>query len=137
MNAVTGDVIATASLLLAVVAVLFSLWYAEIEKAIGVAEPEHKGAKRARRNEIKPALYKALPLSVVATAIAAVFLPRAVDIAYASAGLFSKGWGAWRYDDLKMAFLLTEGILVLLACYCVRRAWRLCEKWYRLRPPSE
>jgi len=137
VTSVTGDVIATASLLLAVIAAIFSLWYSEIEKAIGVDEPDHKGARLALRNEITPTVVKAVPLAAVATLIAAVFLPRTIAISVHSFRLLLEGPHAWRYDDLMMAFLLTEVILVLLAGLCMWMGCKLVIKWNSLRSSAD
>ena len=131
MASVNADVIASASLLLALVAAMFGLWYAEINDALGVHVPtDGDTARKVSRRKVAPVLWnKAFPLAIAATAIALVFMPRACAIILASVALIGKDW---RYDDLLAAFVLTEAILAALAGVTVVRALRLLKKWIAL-----
>jgi len=126
-----ADVIATSSLLLAVVAALMSFWYADVTRAIDEKEPDLPAERKTVGKRIAPIFWtKALPLALGATAIAVVFLPRALGIVAEAASAFGKGW---RYDDMKTACVVTEGLMVLLACVTVYLAQRLGAKRRRLR----
>lgn len=130
MASVNSDVIASASLLMALVAALFGLWYVEIDRALGEQAREGAVARKVVRDRVGLVLWnKALPLAGSATAVAAVFLPRALAIGTSSISLIGK---EWRYDDLMAAFLLTELVLVALAILTALRAARLFNKWITL-----
>lgn len=130
MASINSDVIASASLLLALVASLFGLWYLEIDRALTEAEPEGTVARRVVRNRVGLVLWnKALPLAGTAGAVAAIFMPRAVAIVISCISLIGKDW---QYDDLMAAFVLTQAILTALAVLTVLRAGRLFAKWIAL-----
>lgn len=130
MATVNADVIASVSLLLALVAALFGIWYAEINDALEVEVPEGRTARNVARRKVSPVLgNKALPLAAAAMAISGVFLPRAVAITWTSVSLLGSDW---KYDDLLAAFLLTEAILLILAIVTVSRALRLMGIWIAL-----
>ena len=127
----TANVIATSSLLLAVVAALMSFWYADVNKAIEEKEPKLPAEKSALGKRIAPVLWsKALPLAVGATAIATVFLARTIGILVEATHAIGRGW---RYDDMKAACVMTEVMMLLLAGVTVRLAWLLAAKRFRLR----
>ncbi|ASE40795.1 hypothetical protein [Brevundimonas vesicularis] len=124
------NIIATCSLLLAVITALMSFWYADVAKAIGETEPKLPGERRTLRHKIRPVFWtKALPLALGATAIAIVFFARACKIAIAAL----QGVGRLEYDDMQAAFLVTEGLMVILAGVTIKLAWQLGWKIERLR----
>ncbi len=126
-----ANVIATSSLLLAVVAALMSFWYADVNKAIEEKEPKLPAERTTLGKKIAPILWsKALPLAIGSTAIAIVFLSRALSIVAQAISVVGKGW---RYDDMKAACVVTEALMLLLAVVTVSLACRLGAKRHRLR----
>ncbi len=124
------NIIATSSLLLAVITALMSFWYADVAKAIGETETKLPGERRTLRDKVGPVFWtKALPLAVGATAIAIVFLARALEIVVAA--LY--GVGRLEYDDMQAAFLVTEGLMLVLAGATIKLAWQLGCKTQRLK----
>ena len=126
-----ADVVATSSLLLAVVAALMSFWYADVSKAIDEKEPKLPAEKATLGKRIAPIFWaKALPLAIGATIIAAVFAWRAFKIVVEAFAAIGK---RWRYDDMNAAYLATETLMILLAGFTISLAWRLGAKRLRMR----
>lgn len=125
-----ADVISTSSLLLAVMTALLSVWFADVDRALRVVEPELKGERGVTRLSIHPVLFaKAVPLAFGSAVIAGVFLPRAVMIVLeALTHLGHIGC----YDDMKMAAVVTESLMIALAVVTTRMAMRLYRKYERL-----
>ncbi len=126
-----ANVIATSSLLLAVIAALMSVWYADVAKAIDEKEPTLPAEKKALGKRIAPVFWtKALPLAIGATSIAIVFLPRALGIVAEAVAAWGKGG---TYDDMRTACVVTQGLMILLAGVTLQLAWRLGAKRQRMR----
>jgi hypothetical protein len=75
-----GDLLAAGALLFTILAVLYSVWYAEIDEAIQ-KEPEVLPAlNRSNYGRMKSVLTtRAVPLFVASAVAAAIFLPTAVE----------------------------------------------------------
>ncbi len=124
------NIIATCSLLLAVITALMSFWYADVAKAISEPVTKLPGERRTLRREIRPVFWtKALPLALGATAIAIVFFGRAYEIVLVAL----HGVGRLKYDDMQAAFLVTEGLMLILAGLTIKLACQLGWKIERLR----
>jgi len=79
--AAAGDILAAASLLLAILAVLFSLWFGDIGAALGVEIPTHLEDAGPQRRQVSEAITtRAAPLAIAALALLLVFLPEACRI---------------------------------------------------------
>lgn len=131
-----ANVIATASLLLGILAALMGLWHADVSKAIEEKDPALQGERDTLRGRLTPILWgKAVPLALGAGVIASVFFPRAWTIACNSIALKDK---PWRYDDLLAAMVVTEGLILLLALLtlfrAVRLGWKCFRLWLRVKP---
>lgn len=125
-----ADVISTSSLLLAVITALLSVWFADVDKALRVAEPDLKGERGVTRLIIRPVLFaKAVPLALGSTIIAGVFFPRAVTILLET---LSHLGHLGCYDDMKMAAVVTESLMIALAVVTTQMAVRLFRKYERL-----
>jgi hypothetical protein len=122
-----GDLLSANSLLLAVLGVVFSVWYPEIMAAINIQIPAHKVDVRPSEREIVSAAMwqKAIPLAVVVGVIFLVFVPNTVEVVKAAVVTFvHSGFGAFRrYDAVKTAFVvvtvlegLFELVIIRLAC---------------------
>jgi hypothetical protein len=130
-----ANVIATASLLLAVVAALFSMWYGEISDAVSMSNATGKVAREViRRSVWKVLAGKAIPLTIACALNALVFARRAVLAALSSLSLYGKNW---RYDDLKAAFLLTEVMMIALALFSSWLVIKLVGKLIDNREPAQ
>ena len=131
MNDEVADVMATASLLLAVVTALVGLWFGDVSRAIDEKEPKLPAERTTLCRKLAPTFWsKALPLAVGSTLIAGIFLRRLISVAMSSSRLQGQDW---HYDDIKAAFAATEVLLVLLAITTIWLSVRLGRKCLRLR----
>lgn len=81
-NPSNGDVLSAASLLLAILAVLFSLWYGDIAAALRIETPTHLEDAGPQRRQIAEAIKtRAAPLAGAALVLLLVFVPEAIRLA--------------------------------------------------------
>lgn len=127
-----SDLLSASSLLMAVAAILFSLWYAEIAKALEIAPKPHREDNAAAHSTVSGVLFtKALPVAVMALAVAAIFLPDAVKLGKASLSTYQEsGFAALeKYDAVKTAYCFVTILSGVLATYM----WALVVKLFFLR----
>jgi len=89
-----GDLLASASLLLTLIALLYSLWYPEITKALEIEVKKH-AADRLKDHQGAHSVYvsRALPLSLAGVALTVAFTPNLIGIAVASGkNVLTAGW---------------------------------------------
>jgi hypothetical protein len=123
-----GDVLAAASLLLAILAVLYSLWYGDIGRALSVEIPTHLEDAGPQRREVREAIKtRAAPLAIAALVLLLVFLPEAIRLLVhwvrraAEHGL----WHQVRsYDPVELSIMAVVCFLAALTAYTV---WLLIE----------
>ncbi|HEY5071745.1 MAG TPA: hypothetical protein VII63_06905 [Caulobacteraceae bacterium] len=109
-----ADVLAAASMLLAIVAVLFGVWNGDVVDAIRIDLEDLRANRRPQRTKIVDVLLaKALPLTAGAWLTVAVFAPR--SLALIGAARACRALPTCRYDDVGAAFVLTEFFVVLIA----------------------
>jgi hypothetical protein len=107
-----ADPLAAAALLMAILAVLYGAWTADIATALGLALPFKKADRDSQRATISSVQSrKALPLTLGAWCAVAVFVWRAGAIAL-TVVFHPKGAC---FDDVGAAFVLTELFTLLLA----------------------
>jgi hypothetical protein len=105
-----SDKLSAASLLLAIVAVLYGMWYPLLTDSLETKVPEFA----ADRPKPRKAVYavrkgRALPLLVAAIGVAAVFLPDALGIVVQSLRIAAtEGLHLREYDSVATAFVLVE-----------------------------
>ena len=110
-----ADPLAAASLLLAIIAVLFGAWYSEIANAATFEFARQLLNRKVQRPPIFGTLFaKALPLAVGAWLCMVVFAPRGASIISNVATCRCAGdWG--KYEDVQAAFVLSELFVTLIA----------------------
>jgi hypothetical protein len=121
-----SDLLAAASLLLAVVAIIFSVWYGEISNALNLTKPV--GDTVAFDKKIKEVLWnKAIPLFLVSVLIAAVFIPDVWSIVSEAVTMTWKyPRNAWQdYNSVKGAFCVVILLLLGFSVYSGMLAIRL------------
>jgi hypothetical protein len=119
----TGDVLGAASLLLAILAVLYSLWYGDIGAALRVQIPTHHEDAGPQRRQVAEAIRtRAAPLACAALVLFMVFLPEAIRLIThwfrhaADDGL----WQAIKsYDPVELSIVAVVVLLGFLAAYTV------------------
>jgi len=127
-----SDLLSASSLLVAIAAILFSLWYADIVKALEIRPKPHEEDNIAPRLAVSGVLSaKALPVAVMSTLVAAVFFPDALSLTLESADLYQiHGLSALRrYDAVRTAYCLVTILASVLALYM----WVLVLRLLRLR----
>lgn len=121
-----GDVISSASLLLAIMTGLMGFWYTDVTRAINEKVPNLPGEKKVLRRKISPVFWaKALPLAIWSSIIALIFAWRSVGILVSAFELLDS---TWVFNDLKAAFVATEALMLTLALVTIHLAWRLGRK---------
>jgi hypothetical protein len=120
-----GDLLGSASLLLTLIALLYSLWYPEIIQALNIKVKNH-AADRVQDHEHVRSVYvsRAIPLAVAAVALTVVFAPDVVRIIVTSViNVSRKGWlSTLDYDASSTSLVLvTVGAALFsvhLFCLC-------------------
>ena len=118
-----SDLLSASSLLMAIAAILFSLWYSEIAKALEIAPKQYCEDNIASRQTVTAVLLnKAIPVAMMALAIAFIFLPDALKLARESyLGYVQNGFAAFEnYDAVRTAYCFVTVLSGLLAGYMGR-----------------
>jgi hypothetical protein len=127
-----ADLLSAASLLLAVVSVVYGLWYPDLVTTLATSVPKHAEDRKQPHRKVSSILFRrSLPLAVAAILVGSIFLPDAIILIvqalhqYHQHGLKALG----SYDAVATAFCLVELFSIALAWH----ATRLCVKLNRLR----
>ncbi|EPX8935585.1 hypothetical protein ACW5X7_002991 [Morganella morganii] len=121
-----SDEIAVASLLMAILAILYGAWYSEIVKAVNLGVPKHD--KEINLAIAKETLYsKCLPLLGLSILTTVVFTPSLISIVLNSIlTAKSNGLDAYKsYSAVKTAFCL-----VIVSCFLI--SFQMCLLTHRL-----
>lgn len=127
-----SDLLSASSLLMAIAAILFSLWYPEIVKALEISPKKHSADNVASRNFVSSVLFsKALPVAIMAIVVALIFLPDAFKLVKQSYNTFQHlGLSSLEnYDAVRTAYCFVTFLSVVLAIYM----WVFVGKLYILR----
>lgn len=127
-----SDLLSASSLLLAIAAILFSLWYPDIIKALDEQDTgfaENNVGPRSRVTGV--ILSKALPVAIVSVSVALIFLPDAIKITLESIAIYQKnGYSIIEnYDAVRTAYCFVTVLSVFLTIYM----WVLVVKLVILR----
>lgn len=102
-----ANALAASSLLLTVLALLYTVWSPEISAAAGTIFDTDPAAREPQRRLVRSVQRsKAVPLMIGAWLVALIFAPRAYDV-LAEAWRLRLVPGS-RFDDIKAALVLTE-----------------------------
>lgn len=120
-----SDLLSASSLLMAIAAILFSLWYGDISKTLEISPKVHRednvGAKKSVSNII---FSKALPVAIMALSVALIFLPDAIKITKESLYIFNAP-DNFKYDAVRTAYCFVTLLSASLACYMWILVWKL------------
>jgi hypothetical protein len=117
-----SDLLAASSLLTTVIAILFSLWYAELVGALALEVESKTEDNVGKLRQVQGVLVsKALPLTVFSACVALVFAPDCLKIILEALAQYDRDGTAavHRYDSVRMAFLLVVFASAYLALYLV------------------
>ena len=115
-----SDKLSAASLLIAIVAVMYGMWYPLLTDTLTIEVPEFAPDRPKPRKAVAEVRNgRALPLMIAAAGVGAVFLPDAVVIVIQSLRLAaSEGPGVVRdYDSVATAFVLVEVVSLYFAIH--------------------
>jgi hypothetical protein len=120
-----GDLLSSASLLLAAIAMVFSVWYPEIKSLSDKSIPDHDRDQHC--SKLKRLFWsRAFPLALASIGVTIIYLPDCLNIIKRSAKAhFSPDAGqTYQYDAVATAFILVElltiGLMVFLLYYVSR-----------------
>lgn len=106
------EAISAASLVLAVLAALYTLWLPAVSSALIITPADDKEDRGPQRTEVVTVLFtKALPLAGATLAATLILLPRGIAIVAETC----MRWREWAFDDVKGLFVLTLSLMLLLA----------------------
>lgn len=106
------DAISAASLVLAVLAALYTLWLPAVSAALAITPATDKEDRDPQRKQVVTALFtKSLPLAGATFAATLILLPRGIAIIVEA----WTRWREWGFDDVKAFFVLTLSLMLLLA----------------------
>lgn len=129
-----SDLLSSASLLIAIVTVLYALWYSEIRRGINDLKPIDRREDDKISEVFGILCWRALPLAGASFCLAVIFLKDAVIIVQRSwslnEGLMSR---LISYDAVATAFVLVEIICIFLAVLILIQAVKLVINLHELR----
>jgi len=97
-----GDILSAASLLLAIVTVLYALWYQELTSALQTEIPIHKEEYPKSLATLKKVFFsRAIPLFLSSVTVSFVFLPDAITIVI-------QVIDAWATDNISKNFVYSS-----------------------------
>ncbi|HCQ53236.1 MAG TPA: hypothetical protein DIV82_03750 [Brevundimonas diminuta] len=118
------EALSAASLLLAMIALIFGAWWPQLIKAANHEFQDEKGNRTEERKPVAATFVgQALPLSFAALAAALVFLPRARRLT--SEALACGCPTPDRLNDVSAAFVLSEALLCLVAAAALVQTVRI------------
>ena len=125
-----ADLLSAASLLLAVVTILYSLWYGEISRASSAEVEKYATNRRTvHRNARAVFLFKALPLCLATTALFVASLPPTIAIIQRPvASTLST------YDAVSTIFVAVVCVLLFLSAHTLYNAAKLGNHVRKLNP---
>lgn len=135
-----SDLLSSASLLLAVLGVLYGLWYPEIIDALKRPKPTHTQDYGPLYRKVESVLYgRALPLTIAAVGASIIFLPDAIKIivnsilAYRDHGIANIS----NYSAVHTAFCFVVAMSMAIAVHLTMFSVKLKQKHTGLRPNAE
>lgn len=119
---------------MAIAAILFSLWYADISKALDT-EPKNYSEDNVAAKKMVTAilLSKALPVAIMAISVALIFLPDAIKITKESFLIYTAiDYALVQYDAVRTAYCFVTVLSTVLSIYMWVLVWKLISLRRRL-----
>lgn len=116
------------SAIFTVVAILYGLWYSEIDRSSKTELPRHEEDRKPIQDEIRCVRNsKGIPLLVVNLTMGVIFLPDVVSTVHAGISTFLAG-GSYEYDSLVAAFLFIMLLSAILDATLISDIRRMSRK---------
>jgi hypothetical protein len=124
---VTGDLLSASSLLAALLGLLYSVWYPEINAATKTPIPDHDRTDlvEATRSTLRS---RSIPLAIVAGVLTLVLAPPAVSVVVSSYQHFGGS-----YDAVQACFVAVFAVIVTLLVTVTMGVYRLHRHLRELR----
>jgi hypothetical protein len=130
-----SDLLSAASLILAVVGILYGLWYPEIQKVLEKEVPKHIEDRGIIYGEIRSIFWsRSLPLTILAILVFLIFLPDTIKVISVSLSqLGSAGFSKYiaGYNAVSTAFCVVELLIVSISIYTLVMSIKLIIMRYR------
>ncbi len=124
----TTDVLTASSTLITVIAILYSLWYYDIDKYSRKELPKHEADRTTIRLTIKSILIsKLIPLMLINTFYFIIFLPESINYVIKSISLFSSG-SPCSFDPIIVSIIFMSILSLILVIILANKAIILCKK---------
>jgi D-alanyl-lipoteichoic acid acyltransferase DltB (MBOAT superfamily) len=130
-----SDLLSSASLLLAVLGVLYGIWYPEFIEALNVKVPKFTEDRNRPYRRVTSLLYgRAIPLSVASFVVSLIFFPDALKIIGFSIQDYQlNGFAAlYDYNAVNTAYCFVIVMSIAIACYITYlsvKLGRLCRRF--------
>lgn len=130
-----SDLLSSASLILAVVGILYGLWYPEITKTLEKDIPEHREDRGKIYRELASTIWsRALPLALLSLVVSLIFLRDTLTIAHEQiAQIAADGFGAYlsSYDTVSLVFFAVQIITIAIGLHALVLTARLIKRRFR------
>jgi hypothetical protein len=129
-----SDLLSASSLLMAISAILFSLWYGDISKSLEISPKIYSEDNVEAKQLVTTTIFsKALPVAIMALSVALIFLPDAIEITKESFLIYSSNVDEpYSYDAVRTAYCFVTILSIALAIYMWVLVWELCSLRRRL-----
>lgn len=122
-----NDILAAISTVITVIAILYSLWYQDIDKAISAQLPEHEADQEEPKKQLKSVLYnKSIPLFVVSLVFFFLYSPTSIKIMGESIEAFSSK--NCTFDPIKASIIFINLLGLLFTIITFLKAVALIRK---------
>jgi hypothetical protein len=129
-----GDLLSAASLLMTVIAILYSLWHNDLEAGLKINPGRPADNRPSEKRVFALITTKAFPLTAMAWTTSLVFMPQAISLSISSI----RDWtqlndGDYRYNAVNTAFCLVVIFSLILSGYTSAMLAGLIRLWLTLR----
>jgi hypothetical protein len=129
-----SDLLGSASLLVGVAGLIYSVWYAEIKAALDLSIPTY--GRDPLVQQVNAAIrHRSLPITLIVVALTIALVPPAWDVLTASAIAVTSGHT--KYNAVNACFVIVFAALVVLSVACARDLLRLVSLRRRLNAPID
>ena len=124
-----SDLLSSASLILAVVGILYGLWYPEIAKTLEKDIPEHREDRGKIYRELSSTIWsRALPLALLSLLVSIIFLRDTLTIVHEQiVQIASDGLKMYlsKYDTVSLVFFAVQLLTIGIGLHALVLAGRL------------